>query len=158
MILTDKKERTRFYRFAIVGIIGAVIDFGILNLLNQALHVEVLIAQAVSFSAAVLSNFTWNRLWTYPESRAKAVGTQLVQFAIVSLIGLGLRTLIFSRLDSAMISLSERIFPPNFLLKPDVIGHNVSLAIVIIIILFWNFFINRFWTYNDVKLAAHDGK
>ncbi len=158
MILTNKKERNRFFRFAIVGIIGAVIDFGILNLLNQAFHIEVLIAQAVSFSTAVVSNFTWNRLWTYPESRSKAVGTQLVQFAVVSIIGLGLRTLIFSSLDNAMISLSQRIFPTNFFLKPEVIGHNVSLAIVIIIILFWNFFINRFWTYNDVKLAAHDGK
>ncbi len=151
MILTNKKERTRFIRFAVVGIIGAVIDFGILNLLNQKFHVEILVAQAVSFSAAVISNFTWNRLWTYPESRTKAVATQLVQFAIVSVIGLGIRTLIFSGLDRAMISLSQRIFPSNFFLKPDVIGHNVSLAIVIVIILFWNFFINRIWTYNDVS-------
>ncbi len=158
MILNDKTERTRFIRFAIVGIIGAVIDFGILNLLNQAFHIEVLIAQAVSFSTAVVSNFTWNRLWTYPESRSKAVGTQLVQFAIVSVIGLGLRTLIFSSLDTAMISLSQKIFPSNFFLRPEVIGHNVSLAIVIIIILFWNFFINRIWTYNDVKLMARDEK
>ncbi len=158
MILSDKTERNRFIRFAIVGIIGAVIDFSILNLLNQVFHVEVLIAQAVSFSTAVVSNFTWNRLWTYPESRSKKVATQLVQFTVVSVIGLGLRTLIFSGLDTAMISFSRRIFPSNFLLKPEVIGHNVSLAIVIIIILFWNFFINRVWTYNDVKLVAHDEK
>ncbi len=158
MILSDRKERSRFIRFAIVGIIGAVIDFGILNLLNQVFHIEVLIAQAVSFSAAVVSNFTWNRLWTYPESRSKKMATQLVQFVIVSIIGLGLRTLIFSGLDTAMISFSRKIFPTNFFLKPEVIGHNVSLAIVIIIILFWNFFINRFWTYNDVKLVARDGK
>jgi putative flippase GtrA len=151
MIISDKKERTRFIRFATVGIIGAVIDFGILNLLNQAFHIEILIAQAISFSTAVISNFTWNRLWTFPESRSKTMGTQLAQFAIVSVIGLGLRTLIFSSLDSAMISLSQKIFPSNFLLKPEVIGHNVSLAVVIIIILFWNFFINRFWTYNDVS-------
>ncbi len=153
MILTNKKERARFLRFAIVGIIGTVIDFGILNLLNQVFRVEILLAQAVSFSAAVVSNFTWNRLWTYPESRTKSMSLQLVQFAIVSVIGLGIRTLIFNSLDKALIAISRQVFPSNFFLKPEVIGHNLSLAIVIIIILFWNFFVNRFWTYNDVKLA-----
>lgn len=151
MIISNKKERTRFFRFAAVGILGAVIDFGILNLLNQLLLVPVLIAQAVSFTVAVMSNFTWNRLWTYPESRAKPVAKQLVQFFVVSIVGLGIRTLIFNSLDSALISLSEHIFPSNFLLSPEFIGHNTSLAIVIIIILFWNFFVNRVWTYNDVS-------
>ena len=33
MILANPKERTRFVRFAIVGVIGAIVDFGIFNLL-----------------------------------------------------------------------------------------------------------------------------
>ncbi len=151
MILTDRKEQMRFIRFAIVGIIGAVIDFGILNLLHEAFNVPILIAQAVSFSTAVISNFTWNRLWTYPESRSRPISKQLAQFATVSVIGLGVRTLIFNGLDTALISLSKTIFPANFFLPPDVIGHNVSLAIVIVIILFCNFFMNRFCTYNGIK-------
>jgi putative flippase GtrA len=151
MILANKKERTRFFRFALVGIVGAIIDFSILNLLFQVFHIPILVAQAFSFSAAVISNFTWNRLWTYPESRAKPVGKQLIQFVMVSLAGLAIRTLIFGALDALMIHLSEQVFPSNFILQPDVIGHNSSLAIVIIIILFWNFFVNRFWTYNDIR-------
>jgi putative flippase GtrA len=151
MILSNKKERSRFFRFAFVGIIGAIIDFGILNLLNQVFRIPILAAQAFSFSTAVISNFTWNRLWTYPESRNKPIGKQLLQFVIVSVMGLAIRTLIFSGLDSLMINLSEHVFPTNFILNPDIIGHNSSLAIVIIIILFWNFFVNRFWTYNDIR-------
>jgi len=151
MILTNKKERMRFLRFATVGIIGAVVDFSILNLLHEVFNVPILAAQAVSFSVAVVSNFTWNRLWTYPESRSRPIRKQLAQFAAVSVIGLGIRTLIFGGLDSAMISLSQNIFPSNFFLPPDFIGHNVSLAIVIIIILFWNFFMNRLWTYNGIN-------
>jgi len=27
----------------------------------------------------------------------------------------------------------------------------LSLASVIVIVMIWNFFINRYWTYNDVK-------
>ena len=33
MILTETKERVRFLKFAVVGTIGAVVDFGIANLL-----------------------------------------------------------------------------------------------------------------------------
>ena len=75
----------------------------------------------------------------------------MAQFIIVSLIGLALRTLIFDQLEKALIWSAGQILPPNFFLSPVIVGHNASLAIVIIIIMFWNFFINRFWTYNDVE-------
>ncbi|NJN55660.1 MAG: hypothetical protein HC804_13460 [Anaerolineae bacterium] len=30
------------------------------------------------------------------------------------------------------------------------IGDNMALALSVLIILFWNFLINRYWTYSDV--------
>ena len=151
MILRNKREQERFIRFAIVGSIGAVIDIGIFNFLSSILKMPALTAQAFSFSAAVISNFVWNRYWTYPDSRNKAVIGQLVQFIFVSLIGLAVRTLIFDQLEQALISSASQMLPSNFFLTPTVVGHNISLGIVIVIIMFWNFFINRFWTYNDVE-------
>jgi putative flippase GtrA len=74
MILTKKKEQGRFLRFAVVGVIGAVIDFGAFNILTIAFHLTALVAQTISFTLAVLSNFIWNRYWTYPDSRNKPVG------------------------------------------------------------------------------------
>jgi putative flippase GtrA len=151
MILMKRREQERFIRFAIVGAIGAAIDIGIFNILSSFLKIPALTAQAVSFSVAVVSNFIWNRFWTYPDSRNKAVLGQMMQFLLVSLIGLALRTLIFDQLESALIWSATQILPSNFFLTPVVVGHNLSLGIVIIIIMFWNFFINRFWTYNDVE-------
>ena len=29
-------------------------------------------------------------------------------------------------------------------------GNNIALAVAVIIVMFWNFFVNRFWTYSDV--------
>ena len=52
-----------------------------------------------SFSAAVASNFTWNRLWTYPESRHMPIGPQLGQFFVVNLVGLGINPVLFLSLD-----------------------------------------------------------
>lgn len=150
MILSNEKERGRFIRFAVVGTIGAVIDIGTFNLLAHVLSVPVLIAQGISFSLAVVSNFIWNRYWTYPDSREKPLSRQLFQFIIVSVAGLLIRTLIFGWLEQSLIWLSAQIIPETFL-SAVVVGHNLALATVIIVILFWNFFINRYWTFNDVN-------
>lgn len=149
-MIDTKKEQGRFFRFAVVGVIGAVIDFGTFNLLTLVFHVPALFAQIISFTLAVLSNFIWNRYWTYPDSRDKTVQHQLLQFLFVSLIGLIIRTLIFNQLESGLVWLSGQVLPKDFFIPYTIIGHNLSLATVVIIIMFWNFFVNRFWTYNDV--------
>jgi putative flippase GtrA len=151
MILRKKREQERFLRFAIVGSIGAVIDIAIFNIMSSILKIPAITSQAFSFSVAVISNFLWNRYWTYPDSRHKAVIGQMVQFIFVSLIGLAVRTLIFDQLEKSLIWTASQILPANFFLTPVIVGHNISLGIVIVIIMFWNFFINRFWTYNDVE-------
>lgn len=150
MILSNKKERTRFIRFAIVGAIGAVVDFGILNLL-LALNVSYLVSATVSFIAAVLNNFTWNRFWTYPDSRSKPVSQQLVQFAVINVIGIGIRIPLLAVLEKILINLAESTVPDGlWIFSPEKIGQNFGLAIAILVVMLWNFFANRLWTYNDV--------
>lgn len=147
--LNNEKERNRFIKFAIVGAIGAVVDFGIFNLLTQLTSMAPVVASVVSFCSAVVSNFLLNRYWTYPDSRTKRLRKQLVQFGIVSLIGLGIRTPLFAWLEKILISAADK-FIPQFPLSPVIVGHNVSLAIAILVVMLWNFVANRFWTYNDV--------
>ena len=31
------------------------------------------------------------------------------------------------------------------------IGDNLALVLAVIVVMFWNFFVNRYWTYNDVE-------
>ncbi len=151
MIVTDPKERDRFLRFAVVGIIGAVVDFGIFNLLTNTTSILPVWASVVSFTAAVCSNFAWNRFWTYPDSRSKKLHHQLVQFGIINVIGLGIRTPLFDFLEKPLVSFFANVLHFNFwILTPRFAGHNLSLAIAIIVVMFWNFFANRYWTYSDV--------
>lgn len=133
------KELERFLKFMVVGTLGFVIDFGTLNLLKLVFHVHLLLANTVSFSLAVLSNFTWNRLWTYPDSRSKPLQSQLVQFFVVNVVGLGINTLVLWLLT------------PLFTRLVGELGYNIAKAIATIIVLFWNFFVNRYWTYSDVE-------
>lgn len=150
-ILTNHQERQRFLRFAVVGIIGAVVDFGVANLLTRIFGVPLVWAGTVSFICAILSNFIWNRYWTYPDSRSKSVTRQLVQFFVVSVAGLVIRVPILKFLEPVLhrFVLSLPFDVPLF--PADVISDNVTLAIAVIVVMFWNFFVNRYWTYSDVS-------
>jgi putative flippase GtrA len=149
-IITNKKEQTRFFRFAIVGVFGAVVDFSIFNLLAVIFpDGKNLVFQSISFTVAVISNFIWNRYWTYPDSRSKQVSRQLTQFFAVNIIGLIIRTFIYSGFEFLFLKLFTTM--TSLPLTPEVISKNLALAGAIGIVMIWNFFINRIWTYNDVE-------
>lgn len=172
----NTREAERFIKFLVVGAIGFVVDFGVFNLLLGPFDVllspgtavdELLIgwgmsaewvesalpailAGAVSFIAAICSNFIWNRFWTYPDSRSKPIGRQFVMFFLVSITGIVLRLPIIALTKVPFTNLTATLLPS---LSPAIIeriGDNLALALSVLIILFWNFFVNRYWTYNDV--------
>jgi putative flippase GtrA len=152
VLINNSRERSRFLRFAFVGIVGAVVDFGVSNLLIKLFNTRLVIAGTISFIAAIISNFIWNRYWTYPDSRTKPVARQLVMFAVISVMGLGIRIPILFFVEPVMESLALgfnlQILP---VLDAKTLADNFTLAIAVIIVMFWNFFANRYWTYNDVE-------
>ena len=153
MILQHANERRRFLKFAMVGSLGAVVDFGVFNLLTLLTPIPALVASIVSFLTAVTHNFLWHRYWTFPDSRSKAMGQQWVQFAMVSVVGLSIRTPLFALLERPLVALFARLALP-LPLTPTFLGHNLALATVIGIVMVWNFIANRLWTFNDVALGA----
>ena len=151
-ILINPKERERFLKFAAVGAFGALVDFGSFHLIMGLFRLPAAWAQAGSFSLAVTSNFIWNRLWTYPDSRSKPIRNQLASFFAVNIIGLAIRTPIFTGLERPFRNLFALFrFLPLGPLTPDSLGYTFALGIAIVVVMFWNYFINRVWTYNDVK-------
>lgn len=152
---TNRKEAIRFLKFSVVGTIGAVVDFGVLYLLHVVVGLPIVLANTCSFTAAVLSNFTWNRYWTYPDSRSKPIRTQLAQFFVVNIAGWGINTGILVLLRYPCVSLVGTAtramalsMTPELLYK---LGYNLAKAVATGVVLFWNFFVNRFWTYSDVS-------
>lgn len=160
--LDIRREMSRFLKFAVVGTLGAIIDFGTFNLLQSALGVSYLLSGAISFSAAVSSNFIWNRFWTYPDSRSKRISLQVGQFFLVNAVGLAIRIPVLAVAERPMIGAAEALlglssspapwFPASFPpLDAAVAGRNLALALTVVIVLFWNFGVNRIWTYSDVS-------
>lgn len=163
--LIRHKEFGRFWKFAVVGTIGAAIDFGTftaLRALGWFRHVEIRmpigqplteagIAGAIALVLAVISNFLWNRYWTYPDSRSKRLLWQLFTFFAVNVVGVFIRVPIIENLSrpfSKLVNLVIPAFSPETALW---FGENGAWALAVIVVMFWNFFVNRYWTYNDVE-------
>lgn len=151
-----RREVGRFLKFATVGTLGAVIDYGLLNLLILAGGMPKFWANCCSFTAAVLSNFVWNRLWTFPESRERPVGSQLLQFAVINVVGLAINQAIFLSVDHFVLGvggvwspLTQQISSLLGIAAP-VVAYNLSKACATVVALFWNFGGNRLVTYRGL--------
>jgi putative flippase GtrA len=160
------KELERFLKFAIVGISGAVIDFGIVFFLQASLIpptrvLNVVIVTIIAFTAAVVSNFIWTRYWVYPESKNNPIRKQLTQFATISVIGGAGRTLwiavMYYEIGHLMMPVALpviQIFRPGYMpsiTAEEKLGTIVAQMIAMVVVMLWNFFANRYWTYRDVK-------
>lgn len=148
--ISDPIERTRFIKFAIVGGIGTLVDFAVFNLFATLIGVAAVTSSVISFTAAVVNNYVLNRLWTYPDSRSKSLTRQMTEFTVVNVLGLAIRTPIFALLESPLGELYARSGLPQ-VISPVDFGHNLALAVAILVVMFWNYFVNRYWTFNDVN-------
>jgi len=148
--LNDTKERTRFLKFAAVGAVGSLLDFGVMNLLTRLFAMRLVYAGTISFICAVINNFTGNRFWTYPESRSRHILHQLGMFFVVNAAGIAIRIPILQFVEPPM----EGFFKIMAILPaftPETLAKNATLGLAIGIVMLWNYFVNRYWTYNDVE-------
>lgn len=153
MILSDSRERKRFMKFAMVGAIGAIIDFGVMNLLSHFTNMSLVYAGTISFICAVISNFTWNRFWTYPESRSRPLINQLAMFFLVNAAGVAIRIPTLHYLEPPLLHFFEGVFHTSYAMA-EFYAKNITLASAVGIVMIWNFFVNRYWTYNDIDHSS----
>ncbi len=123
----------KFLKFGAVGFTGVFIDFGITWIVKEKLKVQKYVANAIGFTTAASSNYFLNRIWTF-ESTNPRVMVEYTEFIIISLIGLGINTLVLWLLVSR--------FKMNFY---------VAKIFAIAVVTLWNFFANAFITFNPER-------
>ncbi|MCS7056558.1 MAG: GtrA family protein, partial [Thermoflexales bacterium] len=146
----NKPEIKRFVKFAIVGGVGLVIDIALLNIFERGLGMPVPIAVALAFIIAATHNFIGNRLWVYPESRAQKKRRQMPVFLAVNAAGLLINELIFLFFQAPITELVRLIPVPAFQTHYRGIGLNATKLIAAVVVMLWNFFVNRFVTFRSV--------
>jgi len=120
----------KFLKFGLVGFSGVFVDFGITYLAKEKLHIPKYIANAIGFTTAASTNYYLNRIWTF-ESTNPEIAMEYTEFLAISLIGLGINTLILWLLVSR--------FKMNFYL---------AKVFAIAVVTVWNFLANAYITFN----------
>jgi putative flippase GtrA len=70
-------------------------------------------------------------------------------FFLVNLAGAAIRIPILFFLEPVVYKVFDQA-PISQPLSIEFLAKNCTLAIAVTIVLLWNFFANRYWTYNDI--------
>ena len=116
-------------RYATAGLASAVLDFSVLFILTDFGGFHYLISASIAFALAATLNYWINRHWTFKSSGQRR--KQLPVFFIIAVLGL--------ILNNNIIYMSVEQLGWHYLL-----GKVLAAAIV----LFWNFFGNKYLTFR----------
>ena len=122
----------QFVKFGLVGLVNTAAHTTVYLLMSRVFSLPPLGANAFAFLVAVTVSFTFNRRWTFRSQDAK-VQKQYTKFFMVSLAGFGWSELLL------------------YFFHHQLGWHDlVALGASIVIVLFWNFTLNKFWTFRGV--------
>ncbi len=119
----------KFIKFAIVGFSGVFVDFGITFFAKEYFRIQKYVANAMGFIMAATTNYMLNRVWTFQSSNPDVM-MEFSRFFIIALIGLGINMLIVWAMNGK--------FKVNFY---------VSKLFATLLVMFWNFLINAYFTF-----------
>lgn len=138
-----KKNIRQFVKFLAVGILNTLIDLGVLNVLifltAAAAGWQFAIFKGISFSAAVLNSYFWNKFWTFKD-RKKIRVAELSQFFVISAGGF--------IVNVGVASFVVNIVGPMWGF-PENIWANVGAIFAIGFSLIWNFLGYKFIVFKD---------
>ena len=119
----------RFVRFALVGVLNTVVDFGMFVLLQSILHTNLYTANAIAYLLAVVNSFLMNKYWTFSNH---PTGRLILQDFGLFTIG-----------NVAGLTLSTLIIYASTLFLPAVLGKVLAIAVVFP----WNYWFSRRFVY-----------
>ena len=79
-----------FIKYAVVGVIGATIDFGISYLLIEKVKLVIWLSTVISAETAIISNFLFNNFWAFSHKKLEhKIATYINKFFHFNLISSG---------------------------------------------------------------------
>ncbi|MEV8253421.1 GtrA family protein [Rhodoglobus sp. NPDC076762] len=145
-----RKLLGQFLRFGVVGLGGLVIDVAVFNLLRltilspDVIHEGPVIAKIVSTTLAIGANWIGNRRWTFATTGRSKATREGVEFAIVSVAGMGIGLL--------CLWVSHYVLGFTSLLADNIATNVVGLGLGAI----FRFALYRWWVFSPGRtvLAA----
>lgn len=104
----EKANAKQFAKFAAVGIASLAVDYVLLLVLVEILHVDFLIATSLSFIASVVVNYFLSMRYVFAHRGDLSRKREFTIFAVLSAIGLGLNDL-FMFVGVAFLSIGYQL-------------------------------------------------
>jgi putative flippase GtrA len=129
-------------KFGVVGLVGYVIDVGIFNGLSLGLvghgtfFQSPIGAKIVSVTISTIVSWLGNRYWTFRENRRRNFVLELLEFAAIAVVGLGI--------SLGILYLSHYVFGFTSLLADNISGNVIGLFFATA----FRFLMYRFWVYG----------
>lgn len=141
ILVTKERELRRFIQFCLVGLSGVGVNMGVFWLLTRAAGLYDLVTLILSITAATLSNFALNDVWTFRDRRIGRIKNILARALKFNLVSVGAITLYYA-VYTSLTRFSE-------------IYDLAALAVAIGVGLAWNFSMNVLWTWRKSKKDAY---
>ncbi len=90
-------------KFGVVGVVATVIDFGVMNLLHYALHLDILIANTAGFTISLIFNYIASMKFVFEHRDDMSRKREFAIFVVLSIIGLLLNDGIVLALNKGLL-------------------------------------------------------
>lgn len=131
-------------KFGLVGISNTLVDFAVLNLLIWTTKIYsgnwLILLNIVSFSAAVVNSYFWNKYWTFQSKDKEKPASEFSKFLFVSIIG--------AIINSGIVYGVSTYIEPLFNLSSG-IWVNFAKILATGVALVWNFIGYKFWAFKE---------
>ena len=97
-----KKILKQFCRFSAVGIVAFLIDYGLLFMFTDTLHMHYLFSSMLSFSAATVFNYVYSTKYVFECREEQNRAGQFTVFLLLSACGLLLNSMLMKTLVESM--------------------------------------------------------
>ena len=153
-----RKGVRQFVKFCIVGSTSFLVNFVIFNVCLQKFHLLLVPALTIAFLVSVLNGFFWNRRWTFKEARHVSAADQGIKFLLVNIVGWFLNT----GITVSLVAIYQIVFQHSTIDFGEIFlnilyGHKAQYGVLVAngallgataVVVFWNFFANRHWTFK----------
>ena len=132
-ISPTKNGFLQFFRYIFVGGIATVVDWGVLFLLTDFVHIYHMVSAIISFIAGLITNFFLSKLLVFKANKARVNHPvmEFISYAVIGVIGLGITELIMFLFTNCWN-----------------IHYLISKVIATVIVLAWNYVARKLIVYK----------
>lgn len=141
-------------KFAIVGVLNTLVDIVLVNVLTQVFRIEIVVAGLISGTVAMLNSLYFNQRFTFKVRRVSKL--RIVYFFLITMFGLYvIRPLVLQVFTKQWLAPAEIVYSITSALglplsrSFDV--NNFALAMAIMAVLGYNFFMYRKFVFVEEK-------